>query len=134
MSYCELCGAQITGKPIPIVVENDVVMQVCGPCSKHGRQHPSKKKIEKRWERRERRQPRQAFTIKLMSVRKDYSKLIKEARERLGMTEDELGEKMGELGPVVKLMEVGKFKPDEALARRLEGVLGVTLLEEEVHE
>ncbi len=130
MSYCELCGSQITGRPIPIVVENDVVMQVCGQCSRHGKQHPSKK-IEKRWERR---QPRQAFTIKLMSVRKDYSKLIKEARQRLGMTEDELGEKMGELGPVVKLMEVGKFKPDEALARRLEGVLGVTLLEEEVHE
>ncbi|MFQ5921151.1 MAG: multiprotein bridging factor aMBF1, partial [Nitrososphaerales archaeon] len=133
MSYCELCGCQITGKGIPIVVEN-VVMNVCGPCSKHGKR-PYQKKVAGRGERREkkkrtRRQTTEVFT----SVRDDYSSQIRTARRKLGLTEDELGEKMGENGSVVVLLEKGKFKPDAGLARRLEGLLGVSLLEEEVHE
>lgn len=132
MSYCELCGSQITGKAIPIVVENDVVMQVCGSCSRHGRPYSRRKRSERKREMQ--KQQKETFTFRLLSVRKDYSRLIKEARKRHGMTEDELGEKMGELGPVVRLLEQGKFKPDEGLARKLEGLLGVSLLEEEVHE
>lgn len=133
MSYCELCGSQITGRAIPIVVENDVVMKVCGPCSKHGRQRPKRRKSSGRGERKRVKQQTvdNMFTFKFPSVRDDYSRLIKAAREKHGLSEDELGEKMGAAGPVVKLLELGKFKPDEALARKLEELLGVSLLVKE---
>ena len=128
MSYCELCGSQITGEVIPVLVEN-VVMKVCRPCSKHGKPYVSmSKKVE-------RKPPKEAtFTFSLPSVRGDYSKLISEARERLGLTQDELGSKIAEQGSVVKLLEQSKFKPDQALAKKLEEVLGISLFEEEVHE
>lgn len=125
MSYCELCGCQITGEVIPIVVE-DVVMNVCRPCSKHGKPYVAKK--------REKKAAKDVFTLSLTSVREDYSKLIKEARERLGLTQDELGIKIAAGGSVVKLLEQSKFKPDQAMARKLEQLLGISLLEEEVHE
>ena len=125
MSYCELCGCQITGEVIPVVVEN-VVMNVCRPCSKHGKPYVSKKK--------ERKPVKDLFTFNLPSVREDYSKLIKEARERLGLTQDELGGKIAQGGSVVKLLEQSKFKPDQALAKKLEQLLGISLFEEEVHE
>ncbi len=72
MSYCELCGSQITGEVIPIVVEN-VPMKVCRPCSKHGKPAVGKK-VEKK------PQPvKEMFTFSLPSVREDYSMLIKDA-------------------------------------------------------
>ena len=126
MSYCELCGCQITGEVIPVVVE-DVVMNVCRPCSKHGKPYVTKKKEKEK-------KPKELFTFNLPSVREDYSKLIKEARERLGLTQDELGSKIAEQGSVVKLLEQSKFKPDEVLAKKLERLLGISLFEEEVHE
>ena len=116
MSYCELCGCQITGEVIPVLVEN-VVMNVCRPCSKHGKPYVSKKK--------ERKPVKEMFTFRIQSVREDYSKLIKEARERLGLTQDELGSKIAERGSVVKLLEQSKFKPDQALAKKLEQLLGI---------
>ena len=127
MSYCELCGSQITGEVIPIVVEN-VPMKVCRPCSKHGQPTVSKK-IEKKP-----KPVKEMFTFKLPSVREDYSRLIKDARERMGLTQDELGSKIAEQGTVVKLIEESKFKPDQELAKKLEQVLGISLIEEEVHE
>jgi putative transcription factor len=125
MSYCELCGCQITGEVIPVVVE-DVVMNVCRPCSKHGKPYVAKKEKE--------RKPKELFTFNLPSVREDYSKLIKEGRERLGLTQDELGSKIEESDSVVKLLEQSKFKPGQALAKKLEQLLGISLFEEEVHE
>jgi len=125
MSYCELCGCQITGEVIPVVVEN-VVMNVCKPCSKHGKPYVAKKK--------ERKPAKEIFTFSLPSVREDYSKIIKESRERLGLTQDELGSKIAEGGSVVKLLEQSKFKPDQELAKKLEQLLGISLFEEEVHE
>jgi len=127
MSYCELCGSQITGEVIPIEVEN-VPMKVCRPCSKHGKQVVSRK-IEKKP-----KPVKEMFTFSLPSVREDYSKLIKDARERLGLTQDELGSKIEEQGAVVILLEQSKFKPDQELAKKLEEVLGISLIEEETHE
>jgi putative transcription factor len=125
MSYCELCGCQITGEVIPITVEN-VVMKVCRPCSKHGKPYVAeqKKKIK----------PKEIFTYSLPSVREDYSRIIKEGRERLGLTESELGSKISEDGSVIKLLEQSKFKPGEVLAKKLEVLLGISLFKEEVHE
>lgn len=126
MSYCELCGSQITGESVRVVVEN-VVMDVCRPCSKHGRPYVSKKE-------RKPREERKMFSLKLTSVREDYSKLIKEGREKLGLTQEELAKEIAEDGTVVKLLEMKKFKPDQQMAKKLEGLLGISLVQEEVHE
>ena len=120
MSYCEVCGSEITGVPFTIVVEN-VVTKVCRPCSRHGKPYEvAAKKPEKKG--------REEFRFRFPTVRNDYSKVIKKARERLGLSEDELGNKIKEGGPVVKLLEQGKFKPDPAMAKKIENSLGIKLI------
>lgn len=119
MSYCELCGSEITGTSYSIVVEN-VVMNVCRSCSKHGKPHAAKKQ----------KKPKEEFKINLPRVRNDYSKVIKDAREKLGLSYDEVGNKIEEVGSVVKLLEQGKFKPDPELAKKIEDSLGIELIED----
>lgn len=58
----------------------------------------------------------------------NYGLVVKEARERMGMTLKDLGAKVGEKASVISKIEQGRLKPDNALARKLEHVLGVKLL------
>jgi putative transcription factor len=119
MSYCELCGKEITGKSFVIEIDS-VVMKVCWPCSKHGKPYePQKLK----------RKPEE-FRFRLPTVRSDYSKVIKEARKKLDLSEEELGSKIEEDSSVVKLLEQGKFKPDPTMARKIENSLGIKLVVE----
>ena len=120
MSFCELCGSQINGPAFTIVVEN-VVMNVCRSCSRHGKAYTGPRKAKKRYVEEE-------FKFRFATVRSDYSKVIREARERLGLSYDELGSRIKEGGPVVKLLEEGKFKPDPVMAKKIESSLGVKLV------
>ena len=120
MPYCELCGSKISGSVFTVIVEN-VVMNVCRSCSKHGRPYNvSVKKSQKR---------REQFRFRLPTVRSDYSRVIKEARENLGFSHDELAYRINEGGPVVKLLEQGKLKPDPVMAKKIESSLGIKLVE-----
>jgi putative transcription factor len=128
MSYCELCGSQITGEVVRVTIEN-VTMHVCRRCSRHGRPYVSKERGKGK-----ERKPRETFSVRLQTVRDDYSKLIKDAREKMGLSQDELAKRMAADGAVVKLLEMKKFKPDQEMAKKLEELLGISLVEEEVHE
>jgi len=119
VSYCELCGKEITGKSFVIEIDS-VVMKVCWPCSKHGKLYEPKKLKQKPEE----------FRFRLPTVRSDYSKVIKEARKKLDLSEEELGSKIEEDSSVVKLLEQGKFKPDPTMARKIENSLGIKLVVE----
>ena len=74
MSYCELCGSEISGSSFAIVVE-DVVMNVCRSCSKHGKPHNVTANKPKK--------PMEEFRFRFPTVRSDYSKVIKEVEKSL---------------------------------------------------
>ena len=104
-------------------------MKVCDKCSKLGKSVTCKKKpvIAKT-----------GFNFGVKSegldelyIREDYYKVIKEARERLGLTQEELGRKLGEKSSVISKLETGKLKPSIPLARKIEHVLKVKIIEEE---
>jgi putative transcription factor len=71
-----------------------------------------------------------------LEVRRDYAKVLREAREKMGLTQEELGKKINEKASVISHLEGGKLKPDIALARKLEHFFKIKLLvtpeEEEV--
>gem|GEM_PF-25772 len=71
-----------------------------------------------------------------LELRPDYSRVIKEARERLGLSQEELGRKINEKTSVISHLETGAMKPSDALARKIEHALKVKLLvpSEEVEE
>ena len=62
-----------------------------------------------------------------MVLREDYSKVIKNARELLGIKQDELGMKINEKPSVISHLEAGSIKPTDALARKLEHFLKIEL-------
>jgi len=59
----------------------------------------------------------------------DYASLIKSARERLGWTQDFLASQLGEKVSFIKKIESGAIVPSIQLAKRLEKILGIPLLE-----
>ncbi len=64
----------------------------------------------------------------------DYAERVRRARERLGMSQEELAIRVKEKVNVIKRIEAGTLVPPVDLARRLEKVLGIKLLEPVVEE
>lgn len=67
-------------------------------------------------------------TIESYSLVKNYGLLVKNARERMGLSHEELGVKIGEKASVIRKIEQGKLKPDNVLAKKLEHFLKIKLL------
>ncbi|MGC8999213.1 MAG: multiprotein bridging factor aMBF1 [Candidatus Bathyarchaeia archaeon] len=136
---CEVCGRKIHGKPIRAIIEG-AKLTVCSECSKHGtiiweeetKQPPTLKPKPK---------TAQSQTLKAQAVRKtqtvlentlelvdDYDVKVRQAREKLGLTHEELGKKINEKVSVLKKVETRKIKPDDKLAAKLEHALRIKLL------
>ncbi|AWR97251.1 TIGR00270 family protein [Acidianus sulfidivorans JP7] len=58
----------------------------------------------------------------------DYYKIIKEARERMGLTTKQLAEKMKVSENIIKRFEQGKLKPTIDQAKVLEKILSIKIL------
>jgi putative transcription factor len=67
-------------------------------------------------------------SIESYSLVENYGFLVKSARERMGLSPEELGVKLGEKASVIRKIEQGKLKPDNVLARKLEHFLKIKLL------
>ena len=60
----------------------------------------------------------------------DFSQRIRKARERLGLTQDEFARKISERESVVHKLETGAMEPDIEMARKLERLLKIKLVEQ----
>ena len=58
----------------------------------------------------------------------DFSTKIRQAREKLGLTHEDLGKKINEKSSVIGKLETGKMSPDNILAAKLEHALKIKLL------
>ncbi len=58
----------------------------------------------------------------------DYSLKIRQAREKQGLSQDQLGMLLNEKPSVIKMVESKKLKPDIALTRKLMHQLKINLL------
>ena len=124
---CELCGATIYGKASTIEIDG-AILQVCEKCSRFGKRvtsRPSAIPVKRAIAPTNRLN----FEEELV-VREDFHILIKRAREGLGLTQEELGRKLGEKTSVISKLETGKLKPSIPLARKIEHALKIKILEE----
>ena len=141
--YCELCGAPIKGRGHRVMVEG-VVMTVCGKCYIRlmsrgaARPAPPEKNVQKtqrpRITRRPQKKPRRRDLYDRYEVVEDYAERIREARMRLGWSHAVLANRVGEKENVIRRIEAGRLVPTIDLARRLEKVLKIKLLEPVVEE
>ena len=133
---CEVCGRKIHTDPITAVIEG-ARLTVCLECSKHG-------KIVTQNEYTPKTKPvgKPSAHIPVMTQKKkteiqvqitqeiieDYSMKIRQAREKLGLTHEDLGKKLNEKASVIGKLETGKMPPNNILATKLEHALKIKLL------
>jgi len=134
---CEVCGRKIIGKQHKAIIEG-AIMLVCSECMHYG---------SRSWEAETpspKPKPMPAPKPRLVSppvpsVQKtvqeaalelieDYPKRIRQAREKLGWTHEDLGRKINERVSLLKKIETGKMTPTQSLAEKLQHVLRIKLL------
>jgi putative transcription factor len=134
---CEVCGRKIHGSPIRAVIEG-AKLTVCIECSKHG------KIIREEEVELGQRVPKKApvpFSAKMQrkknvgakveitqEVVEGYDAKIRQAREKLGLSHEELGKKINEKASVLSKLETGKMTPNNMLVTKLEHALKIKLL------
>ncbi len=131
---CEICGAPITKRAYRVVVDRSEMI-ACARCAFSS----SATIIEIiDLERRRRERARAAASPRRFRPRsgvveevvEDYPRLIKEARERMGLTRELLATMVGEKVSTIRRIEDGSLQPPIPLARKLEKVLKIKLVEE----
>ncbi|AFL67236.1 transcriptional regulator, XRE family [Desulfurococcus amylolyticus DSM 16532] len=137
--YCEICGKEVEKNQCRKIVIEGSILNVCPQCyNRLITQGKARPYVEERKERQP--APKQVAKPVKPRVREeyevveDYARRVREARERLGWTQQVLAQKVRESENIIKRIESGRLKPGIDLARRLEKVLGIKLLEPVVEE
>jgi putative transcription factor len=125
-------------EPITAIIEG-ARLTVCVECSKHGKivaqdDYPPKARpltatkptphtpilVQKKPD-----VPKVQITQEIIE---DYSTKIRTAREKLGLTHEDLGKKINEKSSVIGKLETRKMEPNNILATKLEHALKIKLL------
>ncbi len=115
---CELCGREDRLEEVEI--EGSRVL-VCQKCSSLGERvsvpsPPFRKRTVREGEAEE-------------MIVEGYGKIIKNAREKLKLTQNELARRMMEKATLISKLEREEIMPTVVLARKLERMLGIKLIE-----
>ena len=128
---CELCGSECnTCRP---AVVDGVRMMLCPGCMRHGTgvkvvtEHPiSSKPILERIKRPKVKDVYKDMDKELVS---DWNDRIKKAREKKGLSREELGFKIGERTVTISKIENGDLRPSDKVIEKLEKELDIKLVE-----
>lgn len=133
---CEVCGRRIEGNPHKVIIEG-AKLSVCIACSKHGKTYyeqplpkaviPKTRATPTQFKIQTKKAPIPPAETALELV-EDFDAKIRQAREKLGLSHEELGKKINEKVSVLRKIETGKMKPDNRLATILEHILKVKLI------
>jgi len=122
MRGCEICGKNFDNLEKAIV--EGVMMNVCHDCSKFGKVIPVRKPLI---------EPKRIIPVHTREIVEDivtdYAEVIKKARERKGLKQEEVAKNVAEKESVIQKVENGSLKPSFILARKLEQFFGVKLIE-----
>jgi len=133
---CEVCGRKIHSSLITAVIEG-ARLTVCVECSKHGKivtqdeYTPKPKPLGKPSAHIPIMAQKKKTEIKVeitQEIIEDYTIKIRQAREKLGLTHEQLGKKINEKTSVIAKLETGKISPNNILATKLEHALKIKLL------
>ncbi len=132
---CEMCGRDFPNTK-KVNIEGTTI-NACSECSKFGlggnvdeSSAGSATYIEKRLENRQRRmREKNVYDRNIRELADDYPKRIREARNKLGITQDELAKSLNEKKSIISQMETGSFTPSERLIAKLESSLNIKLTE-----
>ncbi len=122
---CEVCGRPVDGAPGRVTMDG-AVLRVCRRCAGRGKPYQPPPSLQRGFSPRP--GPARAERRPELEVDPRCGAMVKQAREKLGMTQDQLGRAINVKASVVSHVESGKMKPDLVLARTLSRYLKVDLL------
>ncbi len=127
MKYvCEVCANPVTGAPRLTMIEGSL-LQVCNSCSQLGTTFVERRLPERRVLSPNPGSSRRKLLEPEFELLIDFHKVIREAREKMGLSQEQLGLRIAEKTSVIKLLESGRLKPNIILARKLERFLKIQL-------
>ncbi|WP_457611856.1 multiprotein bridging factor aMBF1 [Methanocaldococcus sp.] len=134
MQMCELCG-KLTDKLFKVMVEGSE-MYVCKECLKFGKSPKSYSRVKKKPvakanneiknKVRRVRKRRDVFD-NLPTLREDYGDVIRKAREKLGLSIEELAEKLKMKATILHKFERYELEPSDEEIKKLEKFLKIKL-------
>ncbi len=119
---CDMCGKE--GLLFSALIEG-TELTVCQTCGGHG-------KVLKKIVPAQPAVPKKSVAKPeiIEAVVANYADLVRQAREKLGLTQKEFASKITEKESVVHKIETSALEPSIPLARKLEKLLRITLIEE----
>ncbi len=140
---CEVCGRKIHETPNRVVIEGAKLM-VCNECAKHGKttwEEPPKPKpgmapvpaphqlgVPVQGPIQIKKRVVQAKVDTSEEIVANYAESIRQAREKLGLSHEDLGKKINEKESLLRKIETGKMTPNDQLISKLEHTLKIKLL------
>jgi putative transcription factor len=122
---CEVCGKPIKTAPSRVEIDG-AILQVCQSCAKRGR--PLMVTVPGVRSVRTRPVVRGESVEPELEVDPEYPSIVRQAREKRGLTQEALGRAINVKPSVISHIETRKMKPDLILARTLMHYLKVELL------
>jgi putative transcription factor len=133
---CEVCGRRINGKPLKVIIEG-AKLTVCIECSKLGKtyyEEPKSRVASPRPGTKPRplmvqtKKPQVPKVDTSSELVENFDLKIRQAREKLGLSHEELGKRINEKVSLLRKIETGKMTPDNKLATTLEHALKIKLI------
>ncbi|MEM1892420.1 MAG: multiprotein bridging factor aMBF1 [Sulfolobales archaeon] len=130
-----MCGRLVLRREMKVIYVENVKLSVCQSCYSRLARGDVAREIEEATKAQTRR-PRvssdkkpEERVLDEYEVVPDYADRVRQARERLGLTQKALADMVKESENTIKRIESGRLVPTIALARKLESVLSIKLLE-----
>ena len=124
MALCEMCGKE--SRLVTAEIEGGE-LKVCSNCAEYGtvkkREFTSRPRYSGNSSKRN--------EMPQFRIVGNFSSLIRSAREKKGMSQEDFAKSLNERESIVAKWEQGVLRPRLGTARRLEKILGVKLVEKE---
>lgn len=129
---CEVCGKEMHGQPIKAKIDGSL-MNVCKECSKFGKVIRVTPKQNKRRAATKTKAnlpySSRRYEEKTEEIIENYNMIIRTAREQNNWNREELAKKLNEKLSLVSKIENGKMEPDLKLAKKIEKLLNIKIIE-----
>ncbi|MGB9928707.1 MAG: multiprotein bridging factor aMBF1 [Methanosarcina sp.] len=132
---CEICGAEIRGKPLSVTIDNSE-LQVCQKCAPYGKpvdkRTPVSRKVSpvaRTVPKIEKKPKKDYFDILKDELLDNYDQIMKEGREAKGWSQEDLAENIKEKASLIKKIERNEIVPEDSVRKKIEHALNIKLTE-----
>ncbi len=125
MPQCDMCGKETQLAKASI---EGAEMNVCLECSKFGKIIEMPRRRSASAPSAPRLPPRRPEILQVIVP--DYAQKVREAREKLGLTQEEFAKKLSEKQSIMQKIEAGQFRPSIKTARKLERLLKIRIVDQ----